>query len=220
MGESWESFPLSRRLQPARRCPPRGGRADPHWYNRPSTTDTDVGGSRSAHGKPLMTPLRRHRFWPHMFPELFLFPEARQARRALWRAFKYLLFYPGYWLYFALTTAAFYYARKWVQTTSWNDRLVINGMVLAWCLVLSEGALWYFRGGIAHSLRQDLHECGVRVCMSCGYDLCGQLELRCPECGKPFPREWLDNPHKRGDAPSRGPPLHGPPHVDGRVDPR
>ena len=25
-----------------------------------------------------------------------------------------------------------------------------------------------------------------RVCANCGYDLRGQIELRCPECGEPF----------------------------------
>jgi hypothetical protein len=29
-------------------------------------------------------------------------------------------------------------------------------------------------------------------CTSCGYDLIGTCSARCPECGHPFPAEWLE----------------------------
>ena len=34
-------------------------------------------------------------------------------------------------------------------------------------------------------IRAELNARGVPVCMPCGYDLRGQLEPRCPECGAP-----------------------------------
>jgi len=35
-------------------------------------------------------------------------------------------------------------------------------------------------------LRQQLVASGVPVCIHCGYDLRGQTEARCPECGRSF----------------------------------
>lgn len=46
--------------------------------------------------------------------------------------------------------------------------------------------LHLFRRRIRRSLRQQLIEIHVPICLECGYDLRGQVEPRCPECGKPF----------------------------------
>lgn len=43
-----------------------------------------------------------------------------------------------------------------------------------------------FRRQIHRSLRRQLVERGVAICVGCGYDLRGQVEPRCPECGEPF----------------------------------
>ena len=46
-------------------------------------------------------------------------------------------------------------------------------------------ALFYglFRNRLRRSLRRQLAEGGHAICASCGYDLRGQTEPRCPECG-------------------------------------
>lgn len=44
-------------------------------------------------------------------------------------------------------------------------------------------------------LREYLNEHGIPICRSCGYDLRGQVDLRCPECGTPFREETV----KEGD---------------------
>ncbi len=42
------------------------------------------------------------------------------------------------------------------------------------------------RRTIRRSIREQLVRSGRPVCMECGYDLRGQEEPRCPECGTPF----------------------------------
>lgn len=43
---------------------------------------------------------------------------------------------------------------------------------------------WLFRGRLRRSLRQQLAERGHMICAQCMYDLRGQDDPRCPECGR------------------------------------
>ena len=52
---------------------------------------------------------------------------------------------------------------------------------------------WPVRGRIRRSLRQQLTEAGIPTCVPCGYDLRGQIEPRCPECGTPFDDNAMGN---------------------------
>jgi len=62
-------------------------------------------------------------------------------------------------------------------------RAVFSGLLA----VIGTGpGLWLFRRRIQRSLRSQLIERGVPICFECGYDLRGQLEPRCPECGTAF----------------------------------
>jgi hypothetical protein len=45
-------------------------------------------------------------------------------------------------------------------------------------------------------LREELTSRGVPVCIPCGYDLRGQTEPRCPECGTSFDPALLDENEK------------------------
>jgi hypothetical protein len=45
---------------------------------------------------------------------------------------------------------------------------------------------WFWRNRFRKLLRQRLIAAGVPICIQCGYDLRGQTEPRCPECGKAF----------------------------------
>lgn len=47
--------------------------------------------------------------------------------------------------------------------------------------------LWH-RKRMSKYLRKYLNEHGVPICMPCGYDLRGQVDPYCPECGTPFVR--------------------------------
>ena len=49
------------------------------------------------------------------------------------------------------------------------------------------------RRSIRRSLRRHLTKAGMPTCVSCGYDLRGQIEPRCPECGSPFHKNGLDD---------------------------
>ncbi|HPF41137.1 MAG TPA: hypothetical protein PK093_21060 [Phycisphaerae bacterium] len=42
------------------------------------------------------------------------------------------------------------------------------------------------RRSIQRNLRRQLIASGVPICIRCGYDLRGQEDARCPECGQPF----------------------------------
>ena len=53
-------------------------------------------------------------------------------------------------------------------------------------------AVWLGQGRIRRSLRRQLCERGIPVCIACAYDLRGQVELRCPECGRRFEAALLD----------------------------
>ena len=62
--------------------------------------------------------------------------------------------------------------------------MLASAVALGGILVSVESRL-LFRAGWQRSLRRQLVERGVPICLACGYDLRGQLEPRCPECGTP-----------------------------------
>ncbi len=45
---------------------------------------------------------------------------------------------------------------------------------------------WFWRRRCRRFLRERLIAQGIPICLRCGYDLRGQTEPRCPECGTPF----------------------------------
>ena len=62
--------------------------------------------------------------------------------------------------------------------------MLAGAVALGGVLVGAESRL-FFRARWRRSLREQLVERGVPICLACGYDLRGQLEPRCPECGTP-----------------------------------
>ena len=58
-------------------------------------------------------------------------------------------------------------------------------------LIASVIFYWIFRSRLRRSLRQQLVERGYALCIKCGYDLRGQTDPRCPECGKEFDEKLL-----------------------------
>lgn len=65
----------------------------------------------------------------------------------------------------------------------------VAGGVLVLLLFHGYDMLW--RRPALRLLRRRLNELGRPVCAQCGYDLRGQTEPRCPECGRPFDRGLL-----------------------------
>lgn len=62
-------------------------------------------------------------------------------------------------------------------------------IVIMVCPLLASALLFlWHRKRMSMYLRKYLNENGVPICMPCGYDLRGQVDLYCPECGTPFVR--------------------------------
>jgi hypothetical protein len=65
-----------------------------------------------------------------------------------------------------------------------NVQGFVAGGVLVLLLLDGYDMLW--RRPALRLLRRRLNELGRPVCVQCGYDLRGQTEARCPECGASF----------------------------------
>lgn len=61
---------------------------------------------------------------------------------------------------------------------------VVFGLLMG--LTVGPGAILVWRNTVRRSLREQLIEKGIPICLKCGYDLRGQAVPRCPECGAPF----------------------------------
>jgi len=72
-------------------------------------------------------------------------------------------------------------------------------------LFLSVGNLVFAKSRITSNLRRQLVQRTIPVCLTCGYDLRGQTELRCPECGTPFSPELAQETPARAANGSPGP---------------
>jgi hypothetical protein len=65
---------------------------------------------------------------------------------------------------------------------AWGPYIITPITFGAICLVVI--APWR-RARVRRALRAYLADRGEPICVECGYDLCGQVEPRCPECGTP-----------------------------------
>lgn len=79
---------------------------------------------------------------------------------------------------------------EWVRPWIGLAVCVVVGWMLAG--LGSDAALWLWRRPIRRFLREELANRGIYVCRMCGYDLRGQTEPRCPECGVPFDPSLLN----------------------------
>ena len=61
-------------------------------------------------------------------------------------------------------------------------------------------ALTVLSGKIRKSLRRQLLEAGVPICLKCGYDIRGLSTPRCPECGGEFDPALLERDDASGDT--------------------
>lgn len=58
-------------------------------------------------------------------------------------------------------------------------------------VVMPTAASYFFRRPYRQFIRQYLQGRGVPICLECGYDLRGQTEPRCSECGEAFDERLL-----------------------------
>lgn len=91
--------------------------------------------------------------------------------------------------------------------TGWLRLLLEYAMAGVFGLALGASISILFKKRRQQILRRLLREEGVPVCLHCGYNLRGQTEPRCPECGQAFDLRLL----KPNDPPAAG-------ATDGRDD--
>lgn len=64
------------------------------------------------------------------------------------------------------------------------------------------GSQYLVREPLIRYLREQLVAKGVPICIDCGYDLRGQVDPRCPECGAAFDPKLIKRPSDPATAPS------------------
>jgi hypothetical protein len=124
--------------------------------------------------------------WIRRLPECRLFRNEEERNAALILACKRTTGTVAFWLPLAiLWTAAFILTRRLLPP-------FIPNILLGPALSLPCGAaclyptLWLKRRRIKRLLREQLIGLGIPVCLHCGYNVRGQTEPRCPECGREF----------------------------------
>ena len=120
-------------------------------------------------------------FWPRLYPELRRFPSEFEAREAFFRSKP------------PITKNPFKQPKQWIA--------LVGGVVVGWYLMFWHGMLGAVLAPMAifgipclplirngrkerqRFLRQRLNDRGIPICMTCGYDLTGNVNGVCPECG-------------------------------------
>ena len=124
------------------------------------------------------------RYFAEAFPEFYWFPTDRQrhdARNGLTKL-RFSRWYLSLPLVVLGAILPALVVVRWLRLPSWALVLILS----CWFPLLMVGQFWLSRRHIRTYVRQKLIEAGVPVCRQCGYDLRGQVEPRCPECGQAF----------------------------------
>jgi hypothetical protein len=149
---------------------------------------------------------------PKLFPELGLFDErerpqalnlARKSIRHVWILLSYVV------VVLLVMSAAFIVWQgimPHLLATGVVRDVFLRGVVQVSVTLLALLATgWLWRRRIRRSLREQLQMRGVAICLVCGYDLRGQIQARCSECGTPFDKKLLGSATAGPDSPGRGP---------------
>jgi hypothetical protein len=125
------------------------------------------------------------------YPELRRFDSLAEAKAAFAACQKVQMKTPWFWLGLVAYTAAvglivsavLIVLRTWVPLSGGKFAGIVGATTG------SSGAFglrWFWRHRFRKLLRERLVEAGIPICIKCGYDLRGQIEPRCPECGTEF----------------------------------
>lgn len=130
----------------------------------------------------------RLRWDTNLYPEWRLFePEdRRKLQRVYRRRFRRRFILYGFWLFVILLVGQL--AIVQIDYSRFGVPRILTGAILAGIMgttVSIPFVLWMHRP-LRSFLREELNRHGVPTCVKCGYDLRGQTEARCPECGGHF----------------------------------
>ncbi len=116
-------------------------------------------------------------------PELFMIESKQERVRAQTTAFREFLYKPTTLLMIAvvLLTHIVDVISDIGPGGAWDASEIVILIVFALCNVV---AIIDYRNSMRTSLRRHLNEHGQPACMACGYDLRGQVDEICPECGR------------------------------------
>ena len=117
----------------------------------------------------------------------------RRAHKSVGREVRYLVMFAGVVLLVCLVLGVML-----VQSPSWDVPVALLGAMSGAGPVLL--LVRIRRPFIRRALRAQLLVVGIPLCTHCGYDLRGQLEPRCPECGRAFDRTLIRETAKRSDS--------------------
>jgi len=183
----------------------------------PSRQDEDAKGARCRSGLlgKLSYPFRQvwraflyvDSAWARGHPELELFPTAKDRRKALRRAMSKIMLRQPFWVMLAKTSAllvllvmlaiiVFGVIQPQFRPPN-RAELIWFVPPLAVMLVAAGGFFGnkWMKCYVPELLRHELLDCGVPICVACGYPLFELPGPKCPECGTPFDkrvREILD----------------------------
>jgi hypothetical protein len=125
--------------------------------------------------------------WKSVFPELDAFESKASRKLAIRRAGRDM--HATAWFAaicavgMVLVVIFKEFAWGWLSALS-----PLSDVLFAWVAFLGMCTchLLVIRKGVRRSLREQLNVAGRPTCMQCGYDLRGQIDRRCPECGQEF----------------------------------
>jgi len=125
------------------------------------------------------------RYYKWLFPDLVRFPNGPASRSALRKASS-SLYAVGVLIGCSLLVVL---ACSWriIQSQTGIPQPVLMGLGVAVPGLAGCWAIWYGRRQVTLSLRKQLNDQGIPVCMRCGYDLRALQHARCPECGACVP---------------------------------
>jgi hypothetical protein len=136
-----------------------------------------------------------------LFPELLQFENEEQSNAAWERAIPVFTFSKWAWGIAAVGIVVWGPSSHRLEALlaslfpSLPDSLVEYTSLAIFAVLAMFGAgvaLWLVRIPIRRSLRESLIACGMPLCMHCGYDVRGQTDPRCPECGRDFDPKLRD----------------------------
>ena len=118
-----------------------------------------------------------------IYPELDRFPTQDAKRLAMRRAknLRNLSGAYGLWLVLAGTLFFGWLISAWLHSVAHQIVRMIVATLLG--MLMTIGVLWSISLRIRMSLRRQLLELGMPICLTCGYDLSGAVSNVCPECG-------------------------------------